>query len=61
VDPEVRVEQIATGLGFTEGPVRDHGTERLLFVDIRASAVYEWRAGAGQASRTAIRSTGTAA
>src|SRR5947209_3797104 len=47
VDPDVRVERIATGFGFTEGPAWDHRAERLVFVDIRASAVYEWREGEG--------------
>lgn len=47
VDPAAPVDQIATGFGFTEGPVWDQRNARLIFVDIRADAVYAWRAGAG--------------
>jgi gluconolactonase len=46
VDPAAQVEQIATGFGFTEGPAWDRRSGRLVFVDIRADALYEWREGA---------------
>jgi gluconolactonase len=46
VSPTARIEKIADGLAFTEGPVwvrRDGGY--LLFSDIPANAIYKWTAG----------------
>ena len=39
---EPTVQQIATGLGFTEGPVWDARRKRLIFSDIPGNTVYQW-------------------
>ena len=41
VSPEVRIERIACGLGFTEGPVWRNGS--LLFSDIPNDRIVRWR------------------
>ena len=42
-----RVEQVAAGLIFTEGPLWDARTDSLLFSDIPANRIYRWRDGEG--------------
>lgn len=42
VDPGVPVERLATGLGFTEGPVWDDRTSSLTFSDIVGDALHTW-------------------
>ena len=39
------VEQLASGLGFTEGPTWLAGSSSLLFTDIPANRIYEWTRG----------------
>ena len=42
VDPEARLERIATGLGFTEGPVWHRKMHALLFSDIPRNVIHRW-------------------
>jgi len=44
---EPELEQIATGLRFTEGPVWDSQSGSLLFSDIPANRIYRWTEGQG--------------
>ena len=39
-----RVERIATGFRFTEGPVWEHKSSSLLFSDILGNTIYRWTA-----------------
>lgn len=48
IEPEARVEKIAGGFQFTEGPVWDYRNQRLLFCDFNGEEVaYQWRPGEG--------------
>jgi gluconolactonase len=42
VPPGARIEQIAGGFVFTEGPLWDSEGSRLLFSDVPGNAVYQW-------------------
>ena len=39
---DARIEKLAEGFVFTEGPVWDQRASRLLFSDVRGNTVYEW-------------------
>lgn len=43
----VEVEQLATGIGFGEGPVWDRAGRRLIFSDMKHDHMRGWRAGEG--------------
>lgn len=47
VGENVRVEQVATGFGFTEGPVWDRAGNRLIFSDMKHDHMRSWQEGAG--------------
>jgi sugar lactone lactonase YvrE len=47
VDPLARIERIATGFGFTEGPLWDRREGRLLFTDLPGDVIRQWTSGAG--------------
>ncbi|HKY70697.1 MAG TPA: SMP-30/gluconolactonase/LRE family protein [Nitrospira sp.] len=47
VPQDVRMEKIADGFTWVEGPVWDPQQNRLLFSDIPANAVYQWKEGEG--------------
>jgi len=47
IDPEVAIETIADGFSFTEGPIWDHGRNRLLFSDIPSNKILSWSADQG--------------
>lgn len=47
VPPDARIEKLAEGFVFSEGPVWDRRQSRLLFSDVRGNAVYEWSEAAG--------------
>src|ERR1043165_2423900 len=47
VDPEARVEQIATGYTFTEGPVWNSKEQHLTFTDFRNESIHSWSEGGG--------------
>ena len=50
VPPDARVEKLAEGFVFSEGPVWDRRESRLLFSDVRGNQVYAWtEAGGAQA------------
>ena len=42
VDAGVKVDQIATGFEFTEGPLWNNRDKTLLFSDVRARTMYIW-------------------
>ena len=42
VPPDARIEKLAEGFMFSEGPVWDRRASRLLFSDVRANQVYAW-------------------
>ena len=42
VPADARIEKLADGFVFTEGPVWIQGESRLLFSDVRANAIYQW-------------------
>ena len=42
VDPDVQIEQIATGYVFTEGPIWSSRDKSLIFSCIRSSTQYVW-------------------
>lgn len=52
VPADYRIEKLAGGLGFTEGPVwvKAGGSPHLLFSDIPANAIYRWAEGDSAAS-----------
>ena len=65
VPPDARIERLAEGFVFTEGPVWDRAESRLLFSDVRGNGVYEWTESAGtspviepvfEGDRTGLRS-----
>ena len=45
VDPNVEVEQLATGYVFTEGPVWNSKDKSLIFSCIRTAKQWRWRVG----------------
>ena len=45
VGPSARIEKLVSGFQFTEGPVWFRESDRLLFSDIPANTIYEWRPG----------------
>ena len=47
VPPDARIEKLAEGFVFSEGPVWDRRESRLLFSDVRGNAVYAWTAAGG--------------
>lgn len=47
VPGNARLEKLADGLTWVEGPVWDRTNKRLLFADIPENAVYQWREGNG--------------
>jgi len=47
VGKDVRVEQVATGFGFTEGPVWDRAGGRLIFSDMKHDHMRSFKPGAG--------------
>ena len=42
VPADARIEKLADGFVFTEGPVWDRAGGRLLFSDVRGNGVYQW-------------------
>ena len=42
VPPDARIEKLADGFIFTEGPVWSRSESRLLFSDVRGNTIYEW-------------------
>ena len=46
-DPAARVEKIATGFEFTEGPVWHSRDRTLTFSDVRGGSMYRWTEGGG--------------
>jgi gluconolactonase len=49
VDREPRIDQIAHGLSFGEGPVWDAHNGRLIWTDIIGDVIWQWTPGVGQA------------
>jgi len=47
---EVKVERLAEGIGFGEGPVWDRAGARLIFSDMKQDHMRSWREGAGLAT-----------
>jgi gluconolactonase len=47
LDPQARLERVATGFVFTEGPLWDARTRSLLFSDIPANRIYRWTEAGG--------------
>ena len=47
VPPEARIEKLAEGFVFSEGPVWDRRESRLLFSDVRGNAAYAWTEAGG--------------
>ena len=47
VPPDARIEKLAEGFAFSEGPVWDRRQSRLLFSDVRGNEVYEWTEAGG--------------
>lgn len=47
VPPDAKLEKIADGLTWVEGPVWDRRSGYLLYSDIPANAVYKWKEGEG--------------
>ena len=47
VPPDARIEKLAEGFVFGEGPVWDRRESRLLFSDVRANQVYAWTEAGG--------------
>jgi len=45
IAPDARLEQVATGFRFTEGPLWDPTDGSLLFSDIPANRIYRWKEG----------------
>ena len=48
---DAKLEQVATGFRFTEGPLWDPRGGSLLFSDIPANRIYRWAEGAGASAR----------
>ncbi|HEX2171642.1 MAG TPA: SMP-30/gluconolactonase/LRE family protein, partial [Dehalococcoidia bacterium] len=51
VDPDARIEQIASGFEFTEGPVWHHRDRTLIFSDVRGGSMYRWTEGSVEVFR----------
>ena len=47
VGEEIRVEQVATGFGFTEGPVWDKARRQIIWSDMKHDHVRSWTAAGG--------------
>lgn len=47
VPPDFRIEKLAEGLVFTEGPLWVRDGRYLLFSDVRGNAIYRWAQGEG--------------
>jgi gluconolactonase len=47
IAPNAKLEVIASGFDWTEGPVWDRFNEWLLFSDVPANTIYRWREGIG--------------
>lgn len=47
VPPDAKLEKVATGFTWVEGPVWDRRTGSLLFSDIPANSIYRWKPGEG--------------
>ena len=47
VPTDTRIEKLAEGFVFSEGPVWDRPHSRLLFSDVRGNTVYEWSEAGG--------------
>src|SRR2546427_7160617 len=47
VDPEAKIDQIATGYAFTEGPVWNSQEQHLTFTDFRNEAIHRWTEAGG--------------
>ncbi len=45
--PDARLEIVATGLNWSEGPVWDKSRKRLLFSDVPENTIFQWSEGAG--------------
>ena len=65
VPADARIEKLADGFVFTEGPVWDRAESRLLFSDVRGNGVYQWTESGGtspviepvfEGDRTGLRS-----
>ena len=65
VPVDARIEKLADGFVFTEGPVWDRAGGRLLFSDVRGNGVYQWTEAGGtspviepvfEGDRTGLRS-----
>jgi gluconolactonase len=52
IDPNIRIDKLADGLKFTEGPVWNKGENFLLFSDIPANTIYKWKDGKLESFRT---------
>jgi gluconolactonase len=50
VDPEVRIERLATGFEFTEGPIWHPREQHLIFSDMPGDHMRRWRPGEGVAT-----------
>ncbi len=42
IPSDARIEKLAEGFNFIEGPVWDRGQARLLFSDVRGNEIYQW-------------------
>ena len=51
VDIDAKMEKLATGFDFTEGPIWHPKYESVLFSDIMGNSLYSWRADAGVVKR----------
>ena len=58
VGAEVAIEQLATGIGFGEGPVWDQAGKRLVFSDMKQDPMRSWRAGEGRPDGMKLDSAG---
>jgi gluconolactonase len=45
IPADTKIEKLAGGFGWAEGPVWDKRSQSLLFTDVPANAVYRWREG----------------
>ena len=50
VPADARIEKLADGFVFTEGPVWIQSESRLLFSDVRANTIYQWTEAEGASS-----------
>jgi gluconolactonase len=47
IGPEIKIEQLAPGIGFGEGPVWDRVGRRLIFSDMKHDHMRAWKSGTG--------------